>query len=101
MEGMNYYLSQDKAASYKDELITEALKRLKARAETIAKQVGLPHVNMVEVSISNEYNRPEPMMTRMETFSMAKSVSMAPPVAIGGDETVALTINATIMLTDK
>lgn len=51
MKDLSSYLSKDKKAEYKNELLVEALKRGEEKAKVIAKQLGKQKVRMVDVSI--------------------------------------------------
>jgi len=99
MNGLSYYLSLDKSASMRDELIKASLKRVQNRIKTVASQLGLAHNRIAEVNVDRSNHRPQPvpMMRAMAMEGMA-SDSMAAPVAAAADQTVGITVNATVHL---
>ena len=99
MNGLSYYLSLDKAASMRDELITASLKRVQNRVKIVSKQLGLSNSRIAEVNVDRSHNnrpQPMPMMRNMAMESMSKS--MAAPVAAAADQTVGITVNAVVHL---
>lgn len=100
MNGLNYTLSPEQEESYKDTLMTAALKKIQARAALAAKSLGKSGYEIVEVNIDNPgMVQPMPVMykaARMEM--MASDASMAAPVAQSGEQPVSMTINARVML---
>ena len=99
MSGMSYYLSREKAASYRTELINEALKRVQDRAASVSKQLGAKHWHVGSVDVSGS-NNARPMMRTMGTMKMSlnESTSMAAPVVESGEDTVNVTIRVAVVL---
>lgn len=100
MNGLNFYLSEEKSAKISEELLIEALKRLKDKAEAIGKTLGKESVHLADVDTSGHIPvRPYPV-AKARGMMMAMEADMASPVAQGGDDTVRVTVNATAVLTD-
>lgn len=99
MSGMSYYLSREKAASYRTELINEALKRVQDRAASVSKQLGAKHWHVGSVDVSGS-NNARPMMRTMGTMKMSlnESAAMATPVVESGEDTVNVTIRVAVVL---
>lgn len=99
MSGMNYYLSRDKAGSYRTELINEAIKRVQNRAASVAKQLGAKHWHIGSVDVSGG-NRPSPVRhhTGSMEMVMSDSKSIAAPVVEGTEERVSVNIRVAVIL---
>lgn len=100
MNGLNYSLSTEQQESYRDTLMTQALKTLQKRAEVAAKALGRSSFDIMEVTIDGGYMPPMPVMMRAAKMDMAAgaSESMATPVAEAGNQNISLTVNARILL---
>lgn len=100
MNGLNYTLSPEQEEAYKDTLMGGALKKIQARAALAAKALGKNSYEIIEVNIDNPgMTPPMPMYkaARME-MSMAASADMSAPVAQSGEQAVAMTVNARVLL---
>lgn len=99
MNNLAYTLSQDVMEKTRDELMVEALKKLSAKAEIVAKTLGKSGVELVDVNIDTGgpvMPMYKAMMGRAEV-AMA-SDAMAPPVAEAGETDVTLTVSARALL---
>lgn len=99
MKGMNYYLSNETAATYRTDLIKEALKRVQDRAKSVAEQLGAKHHHIGAIDVSNEHTR----APRVQHMTMAKAVAfesadMAAPVVEGSEEDVSIRVNVKVIL---
>lgn len=99
MSGMSYYLSRDKAASYRTELINEALKRVQDRAASVSKQLGAKHWHIGSVDVSGS-NNARPMMRTMGAMKMSlnESADMVAPVVESGEDRVNVSIRVAVVL---
>tara|TARA_R110000868_G_scaffold218576_2_gene469261 strand:- start:180394 stop:181122 length:729 start_codon:yes stop_codon:yes gene_type:complete len=98
MSAMNYYLSREKAASYRTELIKEALQRVQERSQSIAEQLKAKKHHIGSINVSNQ-NQPQQNF-RHETM-MLKTMNadaMAAPVVESADERVSISINVSVIL---
>jgi predicted secreted protein len=96
MTAMQFYLAPETLHSAESELTASALAALRARAQEVAKDLGMAVDRYQSLIIGNASDtaRPMPMMR----FNAAASSPMPPPVAEPGEETVSLTVNADIIL---
>jgi predicted secreted protein len=98
LSGMGYRLTPESARTAEDELTTEALGRLRERANRIADLMEMSIVRMSQVTVGNvmgDQPRGDIMMMRQ-----AAPVA-APPVAEAGETTVQVRIEALVLLTPK
>ncbi|MEC9291707.1 MAG: SIMPL domain-containing protein [Pseudomonadota bacterium] len=101
MNGLNFYLSEEKSAKISEELLLEALKRLQSKAKAIGATLGKDDVHLANVNTSGYMPpRPQPMYKGRAMAMMEMAADMAAPVAEGGDDTVRVTVNATAVLMD-
>ena len=98
LNSLNYYLSREKAATYKDELIAKALVLVKQRANSIGNQLGASKVHFANINV-NSNSRP-PQMHRMEMMASASMDKSAMPVAKSGEQDVSVNVNVTVELVD-
>lgn len=98
-EGLNYYLSREKAESLKDELIARALDTIRARSNNIAKQLGMGKVQFAQVNFDGPPVMVQPKMMRMAMAAGAEA-DMAAPVAKAGESSVSVTVNVVVILAD-
>jgi predicted secreted protein len=99
MSNMNYYLSREKAASYRTELINEALKRVQQSAKSIATQLNAKHwhIGSIDVSSNNKSPSSHRNIAHME-MAMVKSADVAKPTVESSDERVNVTIRVAVIL---
>lgn len=98
MDNMNYYLSVDKAATYRTELVREALQRVQDSAKGVAEQLGAKHYHIGAIDVSNAGNVSPRMHMAMAKTMMADSLEMAAPVVESSDETVSVSIQVKVVL---
>lgn len=100
VQGLNYYLSNDKRRSFRDDLLTDAISHIQKRATKVSKQLNLENVHIAEISLTGDTNRPQPMMRTMMKggMEMAMDAAVPAPVAESSDEEVNLTVRATVYL---
>lgn len=99
VSALNFRVSPEALKGVEDSLTAEALKRLRARAETVAADLGLAvdHVRTISVGNPGEPG-PRPLMT----FTGARAAAaMAPPVAEAGEAPVGVAVTAEVWLAPK
>jgi predicted secreted protein len=97
MSNLAYELQPETARRAEDALTTEALGRLKRRAENVAETLGLKVDRFRVIHISNAGEEsPRPMMR-----AMAAAPAAPPPVAEPGTAQVSVTVEADIVLMPK
>lgn len=97
--GVSYYLSEDAQKALNDMLTTEALQKLKTRADKMAATLGLKVARFAEINPGYNYQpyyRAMPMMA-MAKGGMAEDAAVA-PAADADEQTVSVTINARVYL---
>ena len=99
MNNLAYTLSQDVMEKTRDELMVEALKKLSAKAQIVAKTLGKSNVELVDVNIDTG----GPVMPMYKSMMGRAEVAMAadampPPVADAGETDVTLTVSARALL---
>jgi predicted secreted protein len=96
MSGLEFYLAAETLQSVQTDLTTAALGALRARAQGVAKDLGMTvdHYKSITIGNAAETSRPMPM----RGFAAAAAPEIAPPVAQPGDATVSLTVTADIVL---
>ena len=98
MNSLDSYLSPKTIASYRNELIEEALNRVKDRAGAVAKNLNKKQVNIAQINInSNDYN---PYYARSAMMKAEMSDGMAAPVVEPGKQNVSVDISVTVNLRD-
>ena len=97
MSKMNYYLSRNKAASFRTELIKEALQRVQDRAKSIAEQLGAKHHHIGSINVSNQRNT-RPNNRNHMMLSKGIESSMAAPAIEGSEERVSISISVAVIL---
>lgn len=96
--GMNYYLSDEKAATYRSQLLQEATKKLNAQAEALAKALGKTRVQVITLNVGGSYRPPVMYKAmRMETMAMG-AADMAAPVGDAGEQKVSASVDAMVYL---
>jgi predicted secreted protein len=98
-QGVNYYLSEEAQKALNDMLTTEALQKLKARADKMATTLGLKVARFAEINPGYNY---QPYYRAMPMMAMAKggmeADAMVAPAADANEQTVSVTINARVYL---
>jgi len=99
MNGLNYSLSPELAEAQKDELLVGALKKIKSKAELVAKTLGKSGYDIIDVTIDGSYMpQPQPVMMSMARGEMTKSADMSNPVAALSEADVSLNVTARVAL---
>jgi predicted secreted protein len=94
---LQHELAPESARALEDELTEAALERLRARAETIARSMGLEVARWHQFRVGNASSQPgRPPMPMMR--AAAAESAFAPPVAEAGETPVRLTVEAEIVL---
>ena len=89
-------LSPAAAKAAQDELTDTALKDLRARADRIAATLGTHVERYAELRVGNASVPPMPI--RFMAAAAPASSNMPPPVAVTGDATVSVNVDATVLL---
>lgn len=100
MQGLNYFLSQEKSESVRDELMQKALTALGGKAKLAATALGKGGYDIIEVNIDGAMPPMPPMYKTMARMEMAGAAadSVAAPVAMAGESEVTLTVTARVLL---
>lgn len=85
-------LSTEAHDAQRDGLLTQALAAIARRAETVAEQLGLRVVGYAEINVDGFHPGPVPRAMAMD------AAAAAPPVMTESRSTVAVTVNATVLL---
>lgn len=99
MNNLSYAVSPEVADKVKDELMVEALKKLTAKADIVAKTLGKSNVDLIDVNVDTGgpimpmYKN---VMARAEM--MSADAGMAAPVAEAGETDIALTVSARALI---
>jgi predicted secreted protein len=99
MNNLAYTLSPEVMEKVRDELMVEALKKLSAKADIVAKTLGKTKVELVDVNIDTG-GPVMPMYKAMAgraEMAMAQD-AMAPPVAEAGETDVSLSVSARALI---
>jgi len=100
MNNLSYTVSPEVADKIRDELMVEALKKLTAKAEIVAKTLGKSSVELVDVNV--DMGGPiQPMYNKavmMRAEGMAMDAGMPAPVAEAGESTLSLTVSARALI---
>ena len=91
-----YELSREMRDATEGALIDEAIARATARAARIAEALGRPGYRIVEIRIGDQGYRPPVPVYRAEARMQAAAA--APPVVEAGDQTLSVSIEATVEL---
>lgn len=98
VESLQPYLSSQKQASYRTELIQKALEMVKDRAAEIAKTLGKSQVHIAEISVDTPYvQRPTPVFMAK---TMALESAAVAPVAEAADQLVRVSVSVSVVLKD-
>lgn len=99
MNNLQSYLTVEKRATYRNELIEEALNRVKSRSQVIAKNLEKSEINIAKININPNNYRPY-FARSVQTLSMSKDVEMAKPVLEPAKQDVSVNISVTVNLED-
>lgn len=94
---VQYYLSEEKQSSYKDDLISRAMKAIQSRAKKMAKQLKFKRVHIAEIKMESAV-RYAPYSGTHRILAQEHMIASAPsPVASQKDE-LGMTVNAVVYL---
>ncbi|HZS82140.1 MAG TPA: SIMPL domain-containing protein [Stellaceae bacterium] len=97
MSNLTFELAPETARGAEDELTSEALTRLRQRAERIASDLRMKVVGLGELRVGNVIvNQPHPPIPY--AMAEAKAPAMPPPAAEAGEATVQVTVEADLRL---
>jgi predicted secreted protein len=99
MQSLGYELRPETARTVEDELAAEALGRLKVRAARIAETLGLAVERIRDLRVGNATGA-EPPMPRFAAQA-ATAAEAPPPAAEPGEATVAVTVDAEVVLVPR
>jgi predicted secreted protein len=98
MSNLAFELAPETARAAEDDLTSEALTRLRQRGERVAADLKLTMIRLRDIRVGN-VGGDQPPPIRMRAVAMAASPAAAPPPAAeAGDATVAVTVDADILL---
>jgi predicted secreted protein len=97
---MVFELAPETARAAQDDLTTEALRRLRQRAERIAADLQMTVLRLGSVHVGNVGgNQPQfPVMMRAMASGVSSQAKMPDPVAEGGDARVEVSVDADVIL---
>ena len=96
IESMTYGISKALRSTAEESLITEAITQFQERAELINSQMGRTGYRVVAMNINTQPNRPSPL--QYQSRALAMEADIAAPVVELGQQTVVVSITATIEL---
>ena len=95
VSNFNAYLSEDKKAEYRNQLIKDALSRVKIRADLVASEMGKASAQITEINIgSNHPITPRPVMYH----SRVSQMSFKEPVVEAAKQNISVTISVVAVL---
>lgn len=100
MNNLTYTLAPETVDKVRDELMIEALKKLNAKADIVAKTLGKSKAELVDVNVDTGgpvYPMAKAMMARGQ-MEMDAGYAAAPPVAQAGETDVSLTVSARALI---
>lgn len=103
VQGLSFYLSREASDALRDDLMDEALGTIKARAERLAKGLGLSKVRYARVDLNGGgYIPPMPMARGAMMMAKAEMASdaMTAPVAQSGESEVVVSVGVEVHLRD-
>ena len=98
ISGLQFYLAPETLKSLERDLTAAALVGLKARAEDVAKDLGMSVDRYKTIDVGNAIVPSGPMLLRGMASTAAAAPAMPPPAAQPGDETVSLSVTADVVL---
>jgi predicted secreted protein len=95
-DDLSYYLSRDKTEAVREELLTQALGDIRARATHMAEVLGMKVLRFARIDTGDE---PGPIGARPMAFAGARMDKAMPmPVVTPGDTEVQVTVSAEVHL---
>jgi predicted secreted protein len=98
MTSLQFYLAAETLKAAESALTAAALAALRARAQDVAKDLGMAVDRYKSITIGNAGDGPRPIPLARFSAASASAPAMPPPVAEAGEETVSLAVNADIVL---
>jgi predicted secreted protein len=98
MNNLAYTVSPEVADKVRDELMVEALKKLVAKADIVAKTLGKTKVDLVDVNVDTGGPVMPMYKTMMAREAMAMDAAMPAPVAEAGESDLSLTVSARALI---
>lgn len=99
MSSLSSYLSLEKRDSYKNNLISEALKRVKKSATLVAKEMDRDEVRFLDITINPHFPRNTPIMFHRAAFESSRA-SFDRPVVAAADRFISVDVAAVVLLKD-
>lgn len=97
-KSLSYTLSAEKARSFRDTLMAQAIGNIQKRAEKVSAQLGMPHITIRELNLTEQTYAPQPRMMVAEMAMMSKSADMAAPAIEGKEEEIRVSVEAKVYL---
>jgi predicted secreted protein len=102
MSSLAFEVTPEAARGVEDELTSEALLRLRARAQRVAADLGMAVVRIRDISVGNASGlQPVPRFFNAASAAAATPAAAPPPVAEPGEATVSVFVNAEIEIAPK
>ena len=96
MNGLNFYVSPEKAERVRDSLLEKAVIKVKAKAERVASALGKNTVEVAKLQIGGNPDQPRPY--RMMAMAETSNAKMPDPVAEAGEQNITLTLSADVLI---
>jgi predicted secreted protein len=101
MSGMQFFLAPETLAAVQDDLTAAALDALRARADNVAKDLGMVIEHYKVIAVGNAQEDRGEAQGRRAGATAAVAGKAPPPAAQAGDATVTLTVTATVILAPR
>jgi predicted secreted protein len=98
MSEMRFFLAPETLTAVQDELTATALTALRARADSVAKDLGMAIDHYRLIGINNAREDSERSLGRSSEAGAARSGKAPPPSVQAGDATVLLSVSADVVL---
>ncbi len=95
LQGMSFSVSPERQREIEDELVDEALRAFRARADRVRKTLDASGYEIVRLDLQTGGTRPPPQ-TRVR--ALAEAAAFTPPAAEGGSSRLSVGVSATIEL---
>ncbi len=98
MSEMRFFLAPETLTTVQDELTATALTALRARADNVAKDLGMSIDHYKQIGIGNAHEDSDRSAARSTGAAASGSRKAPPPAAQAGDATVMLSVSADVVL---
>lgn len=98
LASLNFSVAPDSRKAVEDELMVEAIKAFKARAEVVKGALGGRDYRIVRISVAGGYNGPQP---RFAAARAASSPEVSAPSFEAGTSQITVTANGAVEVVDK